>query len=473
FTSEPNSGKSDFTVGGGPGGMFDHQAVIREWTVDPLADVIVGDPAVISRVLMRIDEPQFNHDGGMVAFGPDRMLYISLGDGGGGHDAGMGHGPDGNGQDPTNVLGTILRIDPLGKNSANGQYGVPANNPFVFGPEVDEIFAWGLRNPFRFSFDTDPATGKISHGTTGQLFVADVGQRNIEEVDIVLPGDNLGWRLKEGSFFFDHVTGNVSNTPFPGIPIPPTFNPVDPVFEYDHDEGRTVIGGFVYRGKEIPELVGKYVFGDFTAGGFFTPAGRLFVGNLATGLIEELRIGFDSSPLGLYIKGFGQDANGELYLLGGTNLGPFRDATGQGFGVVMRLRSASPGGRPNWRGEGFGLTEPDPGNPGIDCQVFAGRSSFPDQYTATGCHEVDADSNLVGSAVFEALNGHKLHVTYTGFVFDRDDKDFPLGFNAQLTADGGTGRFEEAKGTAIMTGALSGSPGVWFFEFAGTFHPRG
>ncbi|MGI9515948.1 MAG: PQQ-dependent sugar dehydrogenase, partial [Pirellulaceae bacterium] len=196
YTSEPNSGVSDFTVAIGPGDMFDHQAVvIREWTVDPSADVIVGDPAVISRILMRIDEPQFTHNGGMVAFGPDRMLYISLGDGGNGHDAGMGHGTDGNGQDPTNVLGTILRIDPLGKNSANGQYGVPADNPFVFGPEVDEIFAWGLRNPFRFSFDTDPATGMISPGTTGQLIVADVGQRNIEEVNIVLPGDNLGWRL--------------------------------------------------------------------------------------------------------------------------------------------------------------------------------------------------------------------------------------------------------------------------------------
>lgn len=473
YTSEPDSGVSDFTVELPVGEMFDHQAVIREWSVDPTADAIIGNPAIISRVLMRIDEPQFNHDGGMIAFGPDRYLYISLGDGGGGNDGGAGHGTDGNGQDPTNVLGTILRIDPLDNNSANGQYGVPGDNPFVGGPEVDEIFAYGLRNPFRFSFDVDPATGQVVAGTTGQLIVADVGQRNIEEVDIVRAGDNMGWRLKEGSFFFDHTTGAVSDTPFPGIPIPATFDPVDPLLEYDHDEGISVIGGFVYHGTEIPELIGKYVFGDFSNSGFFTPGGRIFVGNLATGLIEELRIGFESSDLGLYVKGFGQDAQGELYLLGGTNLGPFRDANGQGFGVVMRLRSPKPEGPPNWRGSGFGFTEPDPLDPDVDCEFFAGRSTFMGLFPATGCHEIDPNSNLSGTATWETRNGHQLNVSYEGFVFDTEDPNFPVGFIAFLKANGGTGRFKRAKGNAIMTGAFSGSPGEFFFDFQGTFHPRG
>lgn len=473
YTSEPNSGTSDFTVELPKGEVFNHQAAIREWTVDPTADVIIGNPASISRVLMLIDEPQFNHDGGMVAFGPDGYLYISLGDGGGGNDDDAGHGKVGNGQDPTNVLGAILRIDPLGNNSANGQYGVPGDNPFVGGPEVDEIFAYGLRNPFRFSFDVDPATGQIVPGTTGQLIVGDVGQGNIEEVDVVQAGDNLGWRLKEGSFFFNHETGDVSDMPFPGIKIPPDFDPVDPLLEYDHDEGITVIGGFVYHGTEIPELIGKYVFGDFTNAGFFNPGGRLFVGDLATGLIEELRIGFQSSDLGLYIKGFGQDANGELYLLGGTNLGPFRDASGQGFGVVMRLKSAAPVGPPNWRGSGFGFTEPNSKNPDVDCQIFSGRSSHIGRFTATGCHEIDADSNLSGTATLEAHNGHQLNVSYEGFVFASDDPNFPLGFTACLKTDGGTGRFRRAKGSAIMTGAFSGSPGEFFFDFQGTFHPRG
>ncbi len=321
YTSEPLNGPADFTVALPAGDTFDHQAVIREWTVDPTLDEIIGDPNVISRKLMSIDEPQFNHNAGHVAFGPDRMLYLSLGDGGGGGDDEPGHGEMGNGQDASNVLGTILRIEPLGNNSGNGQYGVPADNPFVANPKkVDEIYAYGLRNPYRFCFDKD------------LLVVADVGQSNIEEVDIVNSGDNLGWRLKEGSFFYDHVSNTISTTPFGQLP--PNFNPVDPVLQYDHSEGISITGGFVYRGTEFPDLVGKYVFGDFSNAGFFVPGGRLFYGDLTTGEILEFDLGCE---LGLYVKGFGQDAEGELYVLGGTNLGPFRDANGRGYGSVHRL----------------------------------------------------------------------------------------------------------------------------------------
>lgn len=331
YTSEPVNGPADFTVPLPIGDVFNHQSVIREWNVDPGADVIAGDPAIISRELMRVDEPQFNHNAGMVAFGPDGNLYISFGDGGAADDNAPGHGTTGNGQNPGNILGTIVRIAPLGSNSTNGQYGIPASNPFVSDSgKLDEIFAYGFRNPFRFSFDVDPATGAITPGTTGQLIVADVGQNQIEEVDIVTSGGNFGWNQKEGSFRFDAgvVFGDLIGVP-PGL--------IDPVLEYDHDEGISVIGGFVYHGSAIPELVGKYVFGDFSDAGFFTPGGRLFVGDLTTGVIEELTLGFDDRSLGQFVKGFGQDADGELYVTVGTNLGPFRDATGQGFGQVLRI----------------------------------------------------------------------------------------------------------------------------------------
>jgi glucose/arabinose dehydrogenase len=331
YTSEPVTAPADFTVPLPIGEVFNHQSVVREWNVDPGADVIAGDPAFISRELMRIDEPQFNHNAGMVAFGPDGNLYISIGDGGFADDNAPGHGPTGNGQNPANILGTVVRIDPLGSDSANGRYGIPASNPFVTdATRLDEIYAFGFRNPFRFSFDVDPATGAVTPGTTGQLIVADVGQNQIEEIDIVTPGGNFGWNQKEGSFRFDAgaVFGDLVGVP-PGL--------IDPVLEYDHDEGISVIGGFVYRGSAIPELVGKYVFGDFSNAGFFTPGGRLFVGDLTTGLIEELTLGLDDRALGLFVKGFGQDADGELYVLAGTNLGPFRDSTGQGFGQVLRI----------------------------------------------------------------------------------------------------------------------------------------
>ena len=132
---------------------------------------------------MRIDQPQFNHNAGAVNFGPDGMLYFTLGDGGGADDRDhqgflgsviFGHGCRGNGSDPTNILGTVVRIDPLGNNANNAQYGIPKDNPFVGGPELDEIYAYGFRNPFRFSFDT----------ANGDLYLADVGQHDIEEVNL-------------------------------------------------------------------------------------------------------------------------------------------------------------------------------------------------------------------------------------------------------------------------------------------------
>ncbi len=338
-TSEVVSGPADFTVPLSPGVLPDHQGVIREWTVNPLADIVAPSS---SRELLRVDQPQFNHNGGALVFGPDRNLYLGFGDGGQARDVGEGHGASGNGQNLDTVHGSILRIDPLGNNSANGQYGVPQDNPFVSASGIDEIYAYGLRNPFQFSFDVDPATGMVGQSFSGNLIVADVGQSNVEEINVVGRGDNLGWNYKEGSFFYDPLTNTVSETPFGSISLPPSFSPVDPILEYDHDEGSSIAGGFVYNGSELTGLQGKYIFGDFTAGGFFTPGGRLFVGDLTTGSIEELRIGLDDRELGMFVKGFGRGADGEIYLLAGTNLGPFRDSSGAGYGSVFKLVNAVP-----------------------------------------------------------------------------------------------------------------------------------
>lgn len=200
--------------------------------------------------------------------------------------------------------------------SANGFYRVAGSNPFMGKAGVDEIFAYGFRNPWRFSF----------HPSTDTLIVADVGQNMLEEVDLVRAGDNYGWNLKEGTFRFDPVEGTVGDdlTGLPG-----GLN--DPVVQYDHDEGTSITGGFVYHGSAIPELTGKYVFGDFSSS-FFAADGRLLYADLGTGLIKELKLGTDDRDLGLYVKAFGQDADGELYLLAGTNLGPFGDG-----GAVLKI----------------------------------------------------------------------------------------------------------------------------------------
>lgn len=302
YTSEAVSGAADFS----DNSSSDHQSVITEWQVSS-ANTDTVDTST-RREVMRIDQPQSNHNGGKIAFRPsDGYLYIALGDGGASNDLGAGHTPNlGNGQDINNVLGKILRIDPLnpvatpGRTdppSSNGKYRVPASNPF-FGPTagVDEIFAYGFRNPYRFSFDP----------VTDRLIAGDVGQGAIEEVDIVEAGKNYGWNRKEGSFLFNPSTGAVSPDPNPN----PAF--VDPVLEYDHDDGISVIGGFVYRGNGVPALRGKYVFGDFLRRG---SSGRLFYGDLDARTIHEPRIGINPRSFDGTIKGFGQDAEGELYVL--------------------------------------------------------------------------------------------------------------------------------------------------------------
>lgn len=344
YSSEPITTTAPFTVTADystmPAGQTaNHHAVISQWTVnDPTnADSVVDTAS--KKVLLRIDEPQFNHNGGHLAFGPDNMLYIALGDGGGADDADgqqfidttiVGHGATGNGQDATNPLGTILRINPLGSNSPNGQYGIPDDNPFVGAGDtrLDEIFAYGFRNPFRFSFDRQ----------TGDLYAGDVGQNDIEEINLVTAGGNYGWNHKEGSFFFDpngNESGFVTDVDPGGLPT----DLIDPVAEYDHDEGLSVIGGYVYRGSQVATLSGLYIFGDWSLD-FASPPGRLFY-LAADNEIKEFRL-LGRDALGIFLHGFGQDANGELYVLGNTTGTPFGTEAGVNTGVVFKIRGATP-----------------------------------------------------------------------------------------------------------------------------------
>ena len=322
YSSEPVAGPADVSTL--PAGtVANHQSVIHEWRVsDPTAPGAVVDPASV-RELLRIDQPQFNHNGGALHFGLDERLYIAVGDGGAADDQGVGHSPIGNGQDLSNPLGAILRIDPLGANSANGQYGVPLDNPFVGQDRVvQEIFAYGFRNPFRFSFDRQ----------TGALYVADVGQNDVEEVNIVTAGGNYGWPFKEGAFFFDpngEGNGFVTDQDPGNRPA----GLIDPLAQYDHDEGQAIIGGTVYRGRSIPWLRGRYVFGDLAG---TINSGRLFVLDRRN-RINELPL-VKQQSLGMSLLGFGEDADGELYVLANTTGVPFGDT-----GVVQRMMRA---GRP-------------------------------------------------------------------------------------------------------------------------------
>lgn len=252
----------------------------------------LADPAS-EVVLLTVDQPFDNHNGGQLAFGPDGFLYIALGDGGSGGD------PSGNAQNLTSLLGKILRIDVNGAPAAGKQYAIPADNPFAGGGGLPEIWAYGLRNPWRFSFDPP----------TGRLFAGDVGEASWEEVDLIVRGRNYGWNIMEGNHCYPA-----------GVTTCNTAGLTAPINEYGHDAtgGVSIIGGFFYRGSSIPALVGYYVFGDLTSG-------RIW------GLKEVLPDSWQRTQFlthGLTVSSFGRDASGELYVVD------------YGNGAILRLQSA-------------------------------------------------------------------------------------------------------------------------------------
>jgi len=273
----------------------DHRSVI----VEHRASVASCNSTISSgRNLLVIDQPQFNHNGGDLAFGQDGFLYISVGDGGAANDNAPGHGLNGNGRNTDNPLGAILRIDVNGSNASNGRYGLPGDNPFFADMSgAEEIYAYGLRNP------------------TGDLFTGDVGQGDIEEVDKIVLGGNYGWNWKEGNKFFFTTSGLgsfISNTGPAGLP-----NLIEPIAEYDHDDGRSITGGNVYRGSQVPALTGDYLFADYGAGA--GPSGRLFYLDNRVGPVLSLNV---SAPRSEYFTGFGQDSENELYVLGSQSVNP-------------------------------------------------------------------------------------------------------------------------------------------------------
>jgi glucose/arabinose dehydrogenase len=245
-------------------------------TLDPVTQISI----------LSVDQDFGNHNGGNLAFGPDGYLYMGFGDGGSGGD------PNNHAQTTNNLLGTIIRIDV----DSGVPYAIPVDNPFAGNPTCSqgsgpaacpEIFAFGFRNPWRWSFDR----------ATGDLFVGDVGQSSFEEIDRVTNGNNYGWNIREGANCF-----NASACVTAGL--------IDPIHEYGRSEGTSVTGGYVYRGTDIPALTGSYVFADFTTGRIWA------IDSSAQNLVgSDLLI--DSS---LNIASFGQSNAGELYIVhfGGT-----------------------------------------------------------------------------------------------------------------------------------------------------------
>ena len=251
------------------------RSVVSRFTLAPGNSAADPDSEL---VILEVAQPYPNHNGGQLAFGPAGHLYIGLGDGGGAGD------PQRNGQDTSTLLGAILRIDDVSQATPEQPYAIPPDNPFADGGGRAEIWAYGLRNPWRFSFDRH----------TGQLWVGDVGQNRWEEINLVRQGANYGWNALEGNHCFRARDGCQREGTVP------------PVWAYSLDgEPCSVIGGYVYRGSAIPWLYGAYVYGDFCSGNIF---GLRYV----DGEVVEHR---QLADTGRRIMSFAEDNHGELYLL--------------------------------------------------------------------------------------------------------------------------------------------------------------
>ena len=292
---------------------WDHTMNISEFTAK-------GDTADLAseRIVLQVDQPYFNHNGGRIAFGPDGFLYIGCGDGGhkndiNKEDTDKARGPHGNGQDLNTLLGKILRLD-VDKAGAGKNYGIPMDNPFAKGGGLPEIYAWGIRNPWGMTFD---------RGGQRELFEVEVGQSRWEEVNTIVKGGNYGWNLREGAEWF--------NPKKELAPLDkPYFDPgtakfVDPILAYKNlggfpqdGEGKSVTGGYVYRGKALPSLAGQYIFADWSRN-MGLPQGVLFAATRGADnkwTLHKLEPESHAGPhIGAFVWAFGEDKDGELYVL--------------------------------------------------------------------------------------------------------------------------------------------------------------
>jgi glucose/arabinose dehydrogenase len=299
--------------------QWDHTERLSEFKTAG-ADFTTADLAS-ERVILEIDEPDWNHNSGRIVFGPDGYLYWTVGDGGAFNDVGdvvrgRGHPPEGNGQKLDTLLGKVLRLDV----DHGTPYGIPQDNPFADGKKgLPEIYAYGLRNPWGISFD---------RGGKHDLIVADVGQDRWEEINVIVKGGNYGWRLREGFEGFD--PNNPRSAPTNSVTVGADGKSfVDPVLAYKTMRGRgtdpesygvTVTGGYVYRGKALPELAGKYIFADWSRN-MAVPDGTLLVATIpkessARWRVQPLALkDFPNGRIKNYIWALGEDEDGELYIL--------------------------------------------------------------------------------------------------------------------------------------------------------------
>jgi glucose/arabinose dehydrogenase len=282
---------------------------------DPMTSE-VADPNS-RKLILTYNQPESNHNGGWLGFGPDGYLYIAAGDGGGGDDM---HGTIGNGQDRSTLLGKILRIDPSAEEDGDPAYTIPDGNPFKGSASMaNEIWAFGLRNPWRCSFDR----------ASGHLWVGDVGQNTREEIDVIpngVGGLNLGWRPREG---------RIQN---PAYPSETTVTPRhEPVFDYSHALGVSVTGGYVYRGNGVPEFRSKYIFADYGSGRFWTTTLQSVDTN---GTTVEISAEINPILTGTtrrvdQISSFGEDDQGEIYVCD-------RGSETAATGAIYRIVSDTP-----------------------------------------------------------------------------------------------------------------------------------
>lgn len=323
----------DFVSSYPPPNNADHLDVFYEYTIDDIASNTFSGT---KRRLFTVSQPGPTHNFNDMVFGQDGYLYIAGGDGNNSSSR-----PDGgyslNARRLNNAFGKVLRIDPIDPSltpnssdaiSANGNYRIPADNPFVGDPDpltpvdetLDEVWAYGLRNPYRITMDRE----------TGDIWVGDVGQNSIESVDRIVKGGNYGWSFKEGSYLYnttnqDLITPDVDANGNGVGDFAEANGLIDPVFEYGRQDGKSVHGGFVYRGDKIPWLRGKYVFGDNYANGT-----QLFYGDPATGEMHRFAILPTPQTLGSSLYGVGEDENGEILLP--TNIN----------GRILRISCAAP-----------------------------------------------------------------------------------------------------------------------------------